>query len=263
MKISVVTPSFNQGKYIKDCINSVRNQTYRPIEHIIVDNCSIDGTKEILEEYKKNSNDVEVKIIIEPDKSQSDALNKGFKKAAGDLVAWLNADDNFLPDAFQKVTQFFFDNPSADIIYGNYYFVDEDGGILKKRKEIGFDPNVLFYVGCYIPSSGTLFKRQLFKEGFFLDVSFDITMDYEFFVRLSNAKKKFMHIPEFISCFRWHQKNKSLDFVKRRQERYRVQQMYGKKIFRNPDLNQKFYNIMFYPYLAKRVIKKLLSGCYF
>lgn len=87
-------------------------------------------------------------------------------------------------------------------------------------------------------------------------------MDYEFFVRLSKAGISFLHIPEYLSCFRWHQQNKSLNFTKRRNERYRVQQMYGLKIFNKSELNQKFYNIMFYPYLIKRVFKKLFSGCY-
>lgn len=261
--ISVVTPSFNQASYINYCIDSIKQQSYRPIEHIIVDNCSTDSTNEVLEGYKEHSDGIEVKIIIEPDKGQSDALNKGFKKASGDLVAWLNADDYFLPDAFIKVIKYYSRNPSIDVIYGNYFFVDETGKILNKRKEIEYDPGILFYVGCYIPSSGTFFNKKVFDEGFFLDESFDITMDYEFFVRLSKARKIFLHIPEYLSCFRWHQENKSLNFLKRRKERFRVQQMYGIRLFKNPGVNQKLYNLMFYPYLAKRVIKKIFAGCYF
>lgn len=261
--ISVVTPSFNQGKYLKDCINSIKIQSYRPIEHIIIDNCSTDGTDKILREYHRDSAGIKVQTIIEPDRGQTDALNKGFKMATGDIIAWLNADDYFLPDVFNKVVEVFLNNPSIDVVYGDYYFVDESDNILKKRKEIDYDPGILFYVGCYIPSTGSFFHRRIFDEGYFLNTDFDITMDYEFFIRLSKAKKKFYHIPEYLFCFRWHQTNKSLNVIKRRYERKRVQQMYGIKIFNDPSINQKFYNLMFYPYLAKRVFKKLITRCYF
>ena len=263
MKVSVVTPSFDQGEYIRNCIDSIRNQTYRPIEHIIIDNCSTDQTGEILKEYKRNSNDVEVKIMVEPDKGQSDALNKGFKLASGNLIAWLNADDYFLPGAFHKAIQEYIKNHEIDVFYGDYYFVDEKGNISKKRKEIGYDTGILFYVGCYIPSTGSFFNKRIFDEGFFLHTDFDITMDYEFFVRLSEAKKKFLHLPEYLFCFRWHQKNKSLNITKRRKEREKVQQMHGIKLFHSPEWNQKFYNIMLYPYLVKRIFKKFLTRCYF
>jgi glycosyltransferase involved in cell wall biosynthesis len=261
--ISIVTPSFNQSDYIKYCIESVKKQSYRPIEHIIVDNCSTDDTDKILKVYKNNPEGIDVILIKEPDKGQSDALNKGFKKATGELIAWLNADDYFLLGAFTKVNHFYSKNPMVDVIYGDYYFVDENGKIMKRRKEMGYDPGILFYVGCYIPSSGTFFHRRIFDEGNFLDINFDITMDYEFFVRLSKAKKKFLHIPEYLSCFRWHHGNKSLNAIKRQQERQRVQQIYGVKLFKKPEWNQKYYNAMFYFYLLKRVSKKLISGCYF
>lgn len=257
IKISVVTPSYNQGSFIEEAIQSVLKQKYSNVEHIIIDGGSTDNTIMIFNKYPH------LKWVSEPDKGQSDALNKGFKKATGDLIAWLNADDYFLPGAFHKVTQLFTKNPSMDVIYGNCYFVDTKGNILIKGKEIAYDKGILFYVGCYIPSSGSFFNRNIFDEGFFLDIIFDITMDYEFFVRLSKAGKQFMHLPEFLFCFRWHQENKSLNLIKRRQERERVQQMWGIKLFHSPNWNQRYYNFMFRIYLAKRVFKKLISGCYF
>ncbi len=98
LKISIVTPSFNQGIFIEEAIKSVLSQGYSDLEHIIVDNCSTDTTASVLARYPH------LKVICEPDQGQSDALNKGFKAATGDIVGWLNADDKYLPGCFGKVS---------------------------------------------------------------------------------------------------------------------------------------------------------------
>ncbi len=96
-KISIVTPSYNSAEFIEDCIQSVLKQNYPNFEHIIIDGGSTDGTVEILKKYPH------LKWISEPDEGQSDALNKGFKKAEGDIIGWLNSDDVYLPGTFNKV----------------------------------------------------------------------------------------------------------------------------------------------------------------
>ena len=124
IKISIVTPSFNQGKYIQDAIESVLNQKHKNFEHIIIDACSEDQTIEILKKYPH------LKWISEPDKGQSDALNKGFNKATGDIIGWLNADDIYLPNTFNIISKSLNDK-AIDAVYGNYNFIDVSGKITK------------------------------------------------------------------------------------------------------------------------------------
>ena len=101
LKISIITVSFNQGQYIEDNIKSVLDQNYPDFEHIIIDACSTDNTLSILKQYPH------LIWTSEPDKGQSDGLNKGFKKATGDIIVWLNSDDMMCEGAFQTINDFF------------------------------------------------------------------------------------------------------------------------------------------------------------
>lgn len=120
MKISVLTPCFNSGNYLKTCIESVLEQSYKDWEHIIVDGASTDNSLTILKAFPH------LKWISEPDKGQSDAMNKAFKMSTGDIIIYLNADDYFYPDAFQVIIDTFNKNPWADIVVGNLD-VEQDG----------------------------------------------------------------------------------------------------------------------------------------
>ena len=153
MRISIVTPSYNQAGFIAEAVKSVKAQAYADTEHLVLDNRSTDGTGDILKQYPH------LKLICESDGGQSDALNKGFKMASGDIVGWLNADDRYLPGCFKIVADFFAANPSCDILYGDYRLIDEAGGILSYRKELGFDLFMLKYLHVlYIPSTTTFFS---------------------------------------------------------------------------------------------------------
>lgn len=213
-KISIVTPSFNQGKYIREAIKSVMQQDYPDFEHIIIDNCSADDTTAILKEYGH------LKWVSEPDGGQSDALNKGFKKATGDIVGWLNADDRYLMGCFKKVSDYFRDEKQTDLIYGDYRLIDAQGNILQSRRELDFDLFMLKYLHVlYIPSTSTFFRRRIFLENNFLDNSYHYSMDYEFFLRLALKGYRFDHIHAFLADFRSHAKSKSLSaLVKQKQE---------------------------------------------
>lgn len=208
MRISIVTPSLNQGKFIKEAISSVLDQDYPNVEHIIVDGGSEDETLNILREYSSKTE--RIKWISEPDKGQSDAINKGFRMATGDIIGWLNADDRYLPGCFQTVVQTFADNPDVDIVYGDYRFIDESGNVFKVRKEIDFDPFILKYLHVlYIPSTATFFRRKIIDEGNFLRLDLQYAMDYEYFLRLAFKGYKFYHIPRYLADFRWHPASKS------------------------------------------------------
>src|SRR5882762_2861563 len=115
MRISIITPSFNQGKFIEDAIQSVLIQNYPDIEHIVIDNCSTDNTMEVLKKYPH------LKWISAKDRGQSDALNKGFDLATGEIIGWLNCDDFYLPGAFQTVHGIL-KQPEWDGVYSDLKF---------------------------------------------------------------------------------------------------------------------------------------------
>lgn len=258
MKISIVTPSYNQGQFIEEAIQSIIAQNYPNFEHIIVDNCSTDNTSSILKKYPH------LKVICESDAGQSDALNKGFTIADGDIIGWLNADDYYLPDCFQKVAQFYQDSPDYDLIYGDYRWINEKGEIIQYRKEIDFDLFILKYLHVlYIPTTSTFFRKKIFLEKNFLDINFDYAMDYDFFLRLAKKKYRFGHCSEFLADFRWHTQNKSLSPLNRSNERVKSlisQEIYLQKL---PSIIRKDA-LTFLMLLArgKRVFLKLSKGLY-
>lgn len=215
-RISIVTPSFNSAKFVEDAIQSVLLQNYPNFEHIIVDGGSNDGTVEILKKYPH------LKWIFEPDEGQSDALNKGFKYAQGDIIGWLNADDYYLGGAFKKIIEFFKSNSSVDIVYGNCHYVDENGRIFKEKITVDFDLNMLIFI-CYIPSTTLFFKSEIIKKDkIFLDKNFHYTMDKEYFLRLATNNKQFKYLPEFLSAFRWHNSQKSTAFHHKQSEESQI-----------------------------------------
>jgi glycosyltransferase involved in cell wall biosynthesis len=212
-KISIVTPSFNSAKYIEDCIKSVLNQNYPNFEHIIVDAGSTDGTIEIIKKYPH------LKWISEPDEGQSDALNKGFKIANGDIIGWLNSDDVYLPSTFKKVVDIF-NSEEVDGVYSNIYFGDENLNIIRKLKT--HKPvKWLSLFHCFIPSTSFFFRRIIINDGILIDKKIHITMDKDFFARILYAGYKIKYINDFWAIFRWHEGNKSLDTKKTKFTRYK------------------------------------------
>lgn len=205
-KISIVTPSFNQGQFIEEAILSVLNQNYENFEHIIIDGGSTDNTLEILKKYPH------LIWVSELDEGQSDAINKGFKMATGDIIGWLNADDLYLPNTFNLACENLKDN-NIDAVYGNYRFIDTTGKIT--RELIPQNPKKwmsLFY--CFIPSTTFFFKREIIDSGIFIDKNLYITMDKEFFAHIFYSGFNIEKINTYFAHFRWHANNKSIDTKK-------------------------------------------------
>jgi glycosyltransferase involved in cell wall biosynthesis len=208
LKISIITPSLNQAQYLEEAILSVINQGYPNYEHIVIDGASHDETIDILKKYSLISKNL--RWISEPDEGQSDALNKGLRMATGDIIGWLNADDRYLSGCFFKISEYFFNNPEVDIVYGDYRFINEQGEVIRLRKEIDFDLFILKYLHIlYIPSTATFFKRKIIEDGNLFKEDYHYAMDYEFFLRLAIQGYKFVHISEYLADFRWHPKSKS------------------------------------------------------
>lgn len=202
--ISIITPSFNQADYIVETIDSIRAQNYPNLEHLVIDGGSTDGTLQILQRYDG------LDWNSEPDNGQADAINKGFKKATGEIIGWLNSDDIYLPGALHRVAEFFSTHPNIDIIYGDYYLIDQHSNILLRKQEIPFDYNILLYGLDYISQPTTFFRRSVFEQSGYLDERLHYGLDWEYWLRLANDGCRFAHLPHYLAATRWHTDAKTL-----------------------------------------------------
>ena len=199
-KISVVTPSLNQGRFLEECITSVIKQDYPDFEYIIIDGGSTDNSLDIIAEYKQDL----AYSVSEPDNGQSSAISKGFKKAKGDLVAWLNSDDYYLPGAFRKVAEAYGRNPEASFYFGNGLRVDSRG--TKKSRffaseTVNFNRDALLYCLNYILQPSTFINASCLKKIDFLDEDLDYGMDTDLWLRLSKEKMP-AFVPETLAASR-------------------------------------------------------------
>ena len=209
-KISIVTPSFNQAEFIEEALLSVRAQNYPNVEHIVVDGASKDQTVEILRRYSAMPGWEHLHWISEPDRGQSDAVNKGFRMATGSIIGWMNSDDRYRQGCFATVAKRFTEHPKADVLYGDYTWMDEAGHIKNIRREIEFSRFILSYHRVlYVATVSTFFRRRLFEEENWLDASLQYCMDYDFFLRLAEKGYRFEHVPALLADFRWHSQSKS------------------------------------------------------
>jgi glycosyltransferase involved in cell wall biosynthesis len=209
-KISIVTPSFNQGAFIEEALFSVKEQDYPNVEHFVIDGASTDQTVDILRRYAGTPGWEHLRWISEPDQGQSDALNKGFRMATGSIVGWLNSDDRYRRGCFSTITKGFVDHPRADVLYGDYTWMDEEGRIKRIRREIEFNRFILSYHHVlYIATVSTFFRCRLFEDGNWLNMKLQYAMDYEFFLRLAEKGYQFQHLPSILADFRWHAQGKS------------------------------------------------------
>jgi glycosyltransferase involved in cell wall biosynthesis len=208
--ISIVTPSFNQAAFIYEAIKSIQSQDYAMYEHLIIDGMSTDGTVGLLQKLSGVAEYNKMSWVSERDKGQSEALNKGFRRAKGDIIGWLNADDRYLPGCFAHIVKAFEQNPDADIIYGDYTVIDELGSAIQTRREIEFSKFILFYHHVlYIPTTATFFRSRVFREENWLEERLQYAMDLELFIRLAVKGYRFMHISKVLADFRLQPNSKT------------------------------------------------------
>lgn len=243
MKISVITPNYNYGKYLKKAIASIQSQVAGDgspfeVEHIVVDGGSSDVTLELLREHEATASGIagySFRWISEPDKGQTDAINKGLRMATGDIVCWLNADEYYLPGALGKVVAAFGKNPGTDFIYGEPLFVDSDGRASRIKRDHTFSGFVLLWYGCYIASCCSFWRRRIIDEGVYLDDSYKVIMDGEYWVRIMKLGYRFKFIPVTIAAFTWHNTNISTIHNDRRiEENQKIKMLYAPMVFGSP-----------------------------
>ena len=261
--ISVVTPSFNQREFIGEALASVQRQNHKNCEHLVIDGMSTDGTVDLLRSLAGEKNIV---WISEQDSGQSEALNKGFRRAKGEIIGWLNSDDRYRAGCFEHVVQAFEDNPEVDIIYGDYLTMDESGKVLKIRREIEFSAFILLYHRVlYIPTTATFFRRRIFDENNWLKENLQYAMDLEFFIRLSARGYRFKHLPEILAGFRIHPESKSCSFPDRQRREHQQVIFAAAPIFgrlKSPLVKTAILSVLRSTASVKRYAEKMRRGYY-
>jgi glycosyltransferase involved in cell wall biosynthesis len=225
-KISVITPSFNQGEFLEKTITSVLEQNYPDLEYIIIDGGSTDNSVDIIKKYEKYL----TYWVSEKDRGQADAINKGFKRAAGDILAWLNSDDFYYPNAFNYIVQAFRKFPDAGLYIGNGYITDKEGKVLHSYSNgVGFDVDVLINGQCYILQPSVFINRTAFDKIGYLDESLHYEMDVDYWIR-TGREFDVVVMNEHLSAYRWYEDVKTrTGAFKRWAEAYTIRRRYTDK----------------------------------
>ena len=203
LKVSVVTPSYNQGEFLERTLLSVLAQTAVDLEYIVVDGVSRDASLSVIERYAASLDCV----LIEPDDGQADALRKGFALATGDVLCYLNSDDVLTSGSLAFVVDFFENNPDVDAIYGNRLFLSPDDR-LTGVWVLPPHSDYLMARWDFIPQEGCFWRRRLMERSGSINPSFAFALDYDLFVRMMK-KGRFVHVDRFLAGFRVHPASKS------------------------------------------------------
>jgi glycosyltransferase involved in cell wall biosynthesis len=204
--VSVVTPTYNQAAFLRETIESVLSQDYPSIEYQIIDDGSTDGTPEILKEYAGRA-----WIESHENRGQTPTINKGWARATGDILTWLNSDDTFLPGAVQTAVAYLAANPDVGIVFGDTLFTTEDGTpIERSRKLSGFDyPEFVRRCENPIAQPSAFIRRSVIEDIGLLDPVFYYFMDWDFWLR-AGLKYRISYFPELLSTYRLHAESKSI-----------------------------------------------------
>ncbi len=191
---SVITPSWNQGAYLEECIKSVSGQGDPDFEHLIFDNCSSDSTSAVISSYPH------VCCVREPDRGQSDAVNKGFLAARGEIICWLNSDDAYPPGLFRQLKELFFD-PEVDVVFGDVLQKNYNGSVdtVASSRFVRREDLVRWWsrdVKLHQPA--IFFRRSVREKTGLLNESLHYAMDYEYWWRMSE-RHRFIHVPKVLA----------------------------------------------------------------
>jgi glycosyltransferase involved in cell wall biosynthesis len=204
--VSIITPSYNQADFLEETVLSVLDQDYQNLEYIIVDGGSTDGSLEIIKKYS----DQLAWWVSEPDRGQTDAINKGFAKANGEILAWLNSDDTYLSGAVSEAVAYLQDHPEVGMVYGDANLIDEESHVIGKFPARQTDYQRLMRGYVHIPQQSTFFRSKLWKIVGPLDPAFFFAMDYDLWVRLSQ-QAPLKYYPRVWANFRLHGGAKSIE----------------------------------------------------
>ena len=242
MDITIITPSLNYGRFLGDCLESIASQQGVSLEHLIIDGGSTDDSAAVAARFPH------AVWSQEPDKGMSDAINKGFDRARGDWVMWLNADDRLKPGVLAAMLPLL---RRADAVYGDWEFVDEAGRFLRHVTALRWSRFVHIHHHCFIGSTAAFYRRTtVVEKGYRLREDFRYVMDGEFYARLDAAGLKFQHVPMVVADFRMHGgnlsqrnlgKSRDMDAILAAERQYiesrAIRRAYGITCFKDPYLN--------------------------
>ena len=203
--VSIITPSFNQARYLDATIQSVLSQDYPNIEYMIVDGDSNDGTINVIKKYQSNL----AWWVSEKDKGQTDALNKGFARAKGEILAWLNSDDTYEPGAVSAAVRYLQEHPEVGMVYGDCNFINESGRVIGQFDSAQTSYRLLRQGYSHIPQQTMFFRADLWKQVGPLDTSFYFAMDYDLWTRIA-ARSQIRYVPQTWANFRLHTSGKTI-----------------------------------------------------
>jgi glycosyltransferase involved in cell wall biosynthesis len=203
-RVSVVTPSYNLGEYLEETIRSVLLQGYPDLEYIIVDGCSTDGSVDIIGKYERWL----AQSVIESDRGQTHAINKGWTRSTGRILAYLNADDSYLPGAIAAAAEAFRAAPEAGMVYGTAMIVDESGSDLRPWRAEPFDLKTMLVVDNIVPQPAAFYSIDALEAVGYVNERWHLIMDYDLAVRIG-SRYRTVCIPSTLARFRAHSQNKS------------------------------------------------------
>ena len=227
--ISIVTPSFNQGEFIEETIQSVLEQDYPNIEYFVIDGGSTDSTLSTLQRYEDR-----LKWISEPDNGQSDAITKGWRMASGEIWAWLNSDDVYMPGAVRTAVEAIEKNPGAGMVYGNSIKVDRFGnslGIHQPQEAYRQLPWLKNHIPPNIPQPTAFMRADIVRQVGFIDTNLYYAMDYDLFFRIARVAP-IVHIPRVQAKMRIYAGTKSsMNVINNQREKLLVLKRHQKRWF--------------------------------
>lgn len=206
-RISVVVPSFNQACWIGKTLHSIVRQGYPELELIVIDGGSSDGSQEIIRQFQPYIS----YFVSEPDGGQVNGLIKGFSRATGDILCWINSDDLMVGDCMREAAAYLTANADAGAVYGDTVWIDAEGRTLKGQREIDFDPFLWLHTYNYIPGMSMYWRRSVYERVGGLNPQFDLAMDADLWFRISRVSR-IGHVRRFWSGMRYYpeQKNRRL-----------------------------------------------------
>ena len=201
--LSVVTPVYNSARYLAAALDSVARLTASH-EHIVIDGGSTDGTVALLE----SRDDSSLSWVSEPDRGQTHAVNKGFERARGELLGWLNGDDEYVSAAVNRAVEYLLAHPELDAVFGGMDITDEEGRVRREYRPAPFSWRRYLYLGDYITTPTIIFRRRLLDREGLLDEAYVDAADYDFFLRVFRDARVERR-PEALVRFRYHPDSKT------------------------------------------------------